>query len=121
MAVLDGRAVARKVRACVVLSVHERVDDVPVGPDRGELDSAELVLHPVRLRGAAGPALNGLAIRLLGTRDTQPDAVRTVAVSPGEAGDFAVFAQPARQDEPDVALLEDVRGAVADTGLGPRV
>src|SRR5262249_9021376 len=121
ISVLDRRAVARHVRAGVILAVHERVDDVSVGPDRGELDAAKLILDPVRLRDSAGAALNGLTVRLLGARDAQPDAVGAVAVAAGEPCDLAVFAEPAGQDEPDVSLLEDVRSAVADAGLRSRI
>ena len=48
-------------------------------------------------------------------------SLTAVAVQRREAADLAVAAQPARQHEADVALLEDVGGAVADAGLRARV
>ena len=121
VAVRRRRDVARQVRAGVLGAVHERVDDVAVGPDRGELDAAVVVVDPVRLGDAARAALHGRPVRLARARHLEGDVLRAVPVPRGEPRDLAVLAQPARDDDADVALLEHVAGAVADTGLRPRV
>jgi hypothetical protein len=49
------------------------------------------------------------------------DHARPVAVAGVVLRDLVVGRQRAGEDEPDAALLEDVRGAVAQAGLEPRV
>src|SRR5215831_2132067 len=117
LAVLDRRPVAGEVGARVVLAVHEGVDDVAVGRDRRELDSSVLVFGPVRLGDALRAALDRLPVGLGGARDAQRDALRGVAVTARELGDLAVGTKAAREHEPDLLLLEHVRGAVANSGL----
>jgi hypothetical protein len=58
-----------------------------------------------------------LPVRLGGVGHRQRNVLDAVAVRAREAGELAVAAQPARQDEADVLLLEDVRRPVADTRL----
>src|SRR5206468_5754517 len=99
LAVLDRRAVAGQERPRVVLSVHERVDDVAIGRDRGQLDAAVFVLGPVRLGDALRAALDRLAVGLTRARDQQRDVLRRIPVPAGELGDLAVYPQATRQDE----------------------
>src|SRR5919204_6192003 len=120
-AVLRRRAVAGEVRARVLAPVDEGVDDVAVRPDRGQLDPPEVVLDPVRLGDPAGAPLDGLSVRLGRARHLQPDVLGGVAVAAGVLRDLAVVPQAAGHDQPDVALLEHVRGAVAHAGLWPPV
>ena len=121
MPVLERRAIAGQIRAGVVLAIDEGVDDVAVGRDRGKLDAAELVLDPARLGDSAGSALDGGAIGVVGARHLQRDVAGAVAVTARELRHLAIGAQAARQDEADVALLDDVGGAVADARLRPRI
>src|SRR5213075_1362313 len=116
-----GRDEAGSEGAGVVAPVHERVHDLAVRRDYGELERAVLVFEPTRLGDAPGPALHRPPVRVGGTRDLQSDGAPAVTVAAGELRDLAVTAEPARQDEPDVPLLEHVRGAVTDAGLGTRV
>jgi hypothetical protein len=53
--------------------------------------------------------------------DGERDDLHAVAVGRVVAADLMVGRQRAGEDEPDAALLEHVRGAVADAGLQPRV
>ncbi len=119
--VLRERDVAGEVGPRVVGAVDEGVDVLAVGGDRGQLDAAVLVLLPARLGDARRAPLDGGAVRGGDVRDLQRDVLRRIAVPAGEPDDLAVAAQPAREHEPDLALLEHVRGSVADTRLGPGV
>src|SRR5688500_2829208 len=117
LAVFGRSAVAGEVRPRVLAAVDERVDRVAVGADRGELDAAELVLDPVRLGDPACAALDGRPVRVPRACDLERDDLRAVAVRTGEARDLAVRSEAARQDEADVALLDDVGRAVAHARL----
>ena len=108
-----------QVRAGVLRAIHERVDVVAVGRDRGELDSPLVVLHPVRLDDTACAALDGLAIGVGRIGDGERDVAHAVSLRRRPLADLAVRAQTAREDEADIALLEDVGGAVAHARLGP--
>src|SRR5712691_6413729 len=111
------RLVARQVEPGVVGAVHERVHRVAVGGDRRQLDPAELVLDPAGLDDAARAALHGLPVRLGRVRDGERDVLDAVAVAAGVVRDLVLLSQRAGDDETDVALLEHVRGAVADARL----
>src|SRR5918994_2566195 len=117
-AVLRERDVAGEVRPFVFGAVDEAVDVLTVGGDRGQLHPAVLVLHDMRLDNAARSASDGLVVGRSGVGHLQRDVLGRVAVLGGEADDRAVGAKPAREHEPDLTLLEHVRRAVADTGLG---
>src|SRR5215212_743642 len=117
LTVVGSRPIAGEVCAGVVVTVHERVDDVAVGADRRELDAAELVLDPLRLPHAARAALHRLAVRLGGARHAQRDDLRAVTMTARELCHLAVGAEAARDHEPDVALLKHVRRAIADARL----
>jgi len=97
------------------------VDVVAVRGDRRPLDPAEVVLGPVRLADSTGSTLNRLPIGVRRVGHCQRRVLHTVAVGTREAGDLAVRAETARQDEANVVLLEDVRGAVPNTGFRPCV
>ena len=79
----------------------------------------ELVLDPVRLADAARAALHRLAVGLARARHLQRDVPGAVPVPARELRHLAVDAQPARDHEADVALLEHVGGAVANAVSGP--
>jgi hypothetical protein len=112
------RLVAGQVGACVVLPVDEGVHRVAVGGDGRELDPAVLVLDPVRLGDAAGAALERLAVGVRRVGDLEGSVLDSVPVGVGVPGDFVVGAERAREDEADVALLEQVRGPVAEACFG---
>ena len=97
------------------------MDVVAVGRDRRELDAPRVVLDPVRLDDAARAALHGLAVRVRRIRDGERHVADAVALRLSPPADLAVSAEAAREDEADVALLEHVRGAVADARLGPGI
>ena len=111
-AVRRDRLEARQVRARVLGAIDERVDVVAVRRDRGELDAAMVVLDPVRLDDAASAALDRLPVRVRRVGDGERDVAHAVALRRRPLADLAVGTEAAREDEPDVALLEDVRGAV---------
>ena len=121
VAVRRDRDEAGQERAGVVGAIDERVDRVAVRRDRRALDLPELVLDGVRLGDAARAARNGLAIRLRRVGHGERDVLDAVAVLREVARDLVLLAQRARDDEADLALLEDVRGAVAHSRLRPRV
>src|SRR5207244_13445389 len=95
------------------------MDRLAVDPDGGALEPAVLVLDEARLDDAAGAALDGLPVRLGGVRDGERDVLDAVAVPADVPRDLVVLAERARDDEADVALLQHVRGPVADPRLGP--
>ncbi len=97
------------------------MDVLAVGRDRRKLDAAEVVLDPTRFGHAARTTLHGLPIGLSRVGNGQSGVLHAVAVRAGEARDLAVAAQAARQDETDVALLQQIGGPVADTCLGSGV
>ena len=113
--------VAGQERAAVVGTVHERVDGVAVGRDRGALDLAELVLVGLRLHDAASAARDRLAVGLRRVGHGQRDVADAVAVLRVVLRDLVLLAQRARDDEADVSLLEHVGSAVAHSRLGARV
>src|SRR5262249_45503175 len=111
----------REVRALVLGAVHERVDDVAVRRDRRQLDTTELVFGPVRLDDPARAALHRLSVRLARVGHAQRDVLQAVAVGAREVPDPRVAAEAAAHDDADLTLLEDVRCAIADAGLGAGV
>src|SRR5581483_8890382 len=113
--------VARQVRALVGMTVDERVHDIAVRRDGGELDGAELILDRLRLEHSARAALHRLPVGLLGVRHAQRDVLDAVAVHVREVADLVPAPQRARHDEANVVLLEDVARAVAHSRLGARV
>ena len=118
------RAVARRVagaEALVSAAVDERVQRLAVGRDLGEADRAALVGLLPRLADARGAALRGLAVGVLDVRHRQGDHLHAVAVGGLVGADLVARRQRAREHEPDAALLEHVRGAVAHAGLEARV
>ena len=121
VAVLRERDVAGQERAGVVGAVDEGVDRVAVRRDRRALDLPELVLVARRLHHAARAARDGLAVRLRRVGHGERDVADAVAVLREVPRDLVLLAQRARDDEADVALLEDVGGAVAHSRLRARV
>jgi len=95
-------------RPRVLLAVDERVDVLAVGSDRRALNTAEVILDPVRLDDSACASLHGLPVGLAGVRHRQRRVLHTVAVHAGEARDLTVALHSARQDETDVSLLDNV-------------
>ena len=97
------------------------MDGVAVGRDRGQLDDAVLVFDPRRLADCPGASLNRLSVGLRRVRDHERDVLHPVAVAGVVPGDLVILAERGREDKPDLALLEDIGGAVADAGLRPCV
>ena len=116
----DG-LVAGEEGAGVVGAVDEGVDGVAVGGDAGGGDAAVGVGEVGGLLDAAGAAAGGFEPGLAGVVDPEGDGVDTVAVLVDVAGDLGVGAEGGGEDEADLALLEDVAGAVALAGLGAGV
>ena len=112
-----ARLVAGEERAGVVLALDEGVQRLAVGGDRRHADGAVLVGLLPRLAHADRAALDGGAVGVGGVGDRQRDHL---APSPWAAWCWAISwsgRQRAGEDEPDAALLEDVRRAVAQAGL----
>jgi hypothetical protein len=116
----DG-LVAGEEGSRVVGTVDEGVDGVAVGGDAGGGDAAVGVGEFFRLLDAAGSPAGGFEPGLAGVVDPESDGADAVAVLVDVAGDVGVGAQGGGEDEADFALLEDVAGAVALTGLGAGV
>jgi hypothetical protein len=112
---------ARQERALVAVALDEQVQRVAVGGDRREPDLAVLVLDDVRRMHAARPVLDRVVVGGLGVGHAQRDLVHAVAVVGVVARDLVVTAECAGQDQPDAALLQNVRDAVAAACLEPRV
>ena len=117
---LRGRVVARleagHERAVVAAALHEQVDRLPVGGDRGELHAAVLVLDPVRRGHAAGAVRHGVRVGGRGVGDAQRDLVDAVAVTALVVADLVLARERARDHEPDASLL----AARARPGRGGR-
>ena len=118
--VRDG-VVAGEEGAGVAGAVDEGVDGVAVGGDAGGGDAAVVVGGVGGLLDAAGAAGGGLVPGLAGIVDPEGDGADAVAVLFDVAGDLVVGAEGGGEDEADLALLENVAGAVALAGLGAGV
>jgi hypothetical protein len=114
--VLDG-TVAGKEGAGVVGAVDEGVDGIAIGGDAGGGDAAVVVGMLCWLLDAAGSAAGGFEPCLAGVVDPEGYGADAVAVGVDVAGDVRVGAQGCGEDEPDLALLEDIRGAVTMASL----
>src|SRR6266851_1395745 len=118
--VLDG-AVTGEEGAGVVGAIDEGVDGVAVGGDAGGGDGAVVVGEGGGLLDTAGSAAGGLDPCLAGVVDPEGYGADAVAVGVDVAGDVGVGAKGCGKDEADLALLEDVGGAVTLAGLGAGV
>src|SRR5271163_4200553 len=96
------------------------MDSVTVSGDRGQLDPAEAVFDPVALMDAARAAHSGLPPGEPGVLDAEGDVADPVSVAVNVVGDAAVGAQGGGQNEANAALLQDIGGAVVQTGFRPR-
>ncbi len=74
-----------------------------------------------RLLHAARASLGGLSPCLLGIVHPQRDVANAVAVQADVLGDLVVRPQRGGEHKANLALLQDVRGAVALARLGARV
>ena len=117
----DRRLVARRIagqeRALVVGAVDEGVDGVAVGGDGRQAHRAVLVGEVVRRLDAARAAGRRLEVGVVDVRDAERDHLHAVAVLGDVRADLVAGNERAGQDDPDAALLEDVRRAVAHAGL----
>jgi hypothetical protein len=112
---------SRQERAVVSVALNEGVDHVPIGGNAGQLGAAVLVLDPARAVMCPRTARDRLLVGAAGIRHAEGDGAHAVAVPAMEAADGAVTPQRAGHDEPDPALLEDVRDPVAGAGLQSRI
>jgi len=109
--------VAGKERAIIVATVDEGVDGVSVGGDAGSGDATVVVGGLGGLLDVACAASGGLEPGLAGIIDPEGDGTDAVAVGVDVAGDVGVGPECGGEDEADLALLEDVGGAIALAGL----
>ena len=118
-----GRLVARleagQEGPVVAVPLHEQVERVAVGGDRGELDAPVLVLDPVRGVHAAGAVRDRVPVGGRGVGDAEGDLVHAVAVAAVVVADLVVARERAGDHQADASLLEHVRDAVAAAGLEP--
>ena len=112
-----GRAIAGKERALVVRPVDEGVDRVTVGGDRRPANHAVLVLDVVGLLDRACAAFRGALPRPVDVLDVKRDVPDAVPVPLDVVRDRTVRAERRGQDQPDLPLLEHVRGAVSEPRL----
>jgi hypothetical protein len=116
-----GRRVARRVAgqegALVVGAVDERVQRVAVRLDARQAHRAVLVGEVVRLLDALGAASRRLAVGVVDVGDAERDHLHAVAVLGDVGADLVAGDERAGQDDPDAALLEDVRSPVTHAGL----
>ena len=104
-------------RTVVAGAVDEGMEGVTVSLDRRHPDRPVLVADPVR-RGDATSVTGGrLGIGVVDVGDRERDRPDTVAVTGMMGGDLGAGAETAGQDEPDPALLENVRYTVSEPGL----
>ena len=102
----------------VVVAIDERVDDVAVGPHgRFAQDAVLAAVDLGRLEHGHGAARGRLAPGRLDVVHRERDVLHAVAVMVHVLGDLAVGRQWRGEHEPDVVLLDHVRGAVADLRL----
>jgi hypothetical protein len=111
-------AVARGEHAGVRAAIHERVERLAVGPDRGPAQDAVLATVELgRFERGCRAAGRGLAPRRFDVVDREGDVVDPVAVLADVLGDLPVGRERRGEHEPDVVLDQDVAGAIADLRL----
>ena len=115
------RHIAGEERPPVPRAVDEPVQRVAVGGDLGNPGLARAVAD--RVRGGHSARATGcrLVVGAVDVGHRQRDHLDAVAVASVIAGDRRVGAQRPREDEPDPALLQDVRDTVARAGLKSQV
>ena len=92
-----------------------------VGGDGGVAHGAVVVVVVGRRAQAGRAAAQGVVVGDVDVVDQEADVADAVAVAAHVLGDGRVGAERAGDEEADVALLEQVRLAVAPAGLGPGV
>ena len=108
---------ARQERSLVAAALDERVQRLAVGGDRRHPDRAVLVALLPWLADALGSVLHRVGVGVRGVGNRECDHLDAVTVLGDMAGDLARPEQWGGEDEPDPALLDHVRGPVADAGL----
>ena len=100
----------------VAVALDEGVQDLAVGPDGGGLDRAQVVAAPSRgWRSGAAPRRRSLREDVGGVVHLEGDVPDAVAVQRQPDVQGVVVAQGRGQDQPDVALPQDVGGPVGGT------
>ena len=84
------------------------------------LDRPVLVVDALRLDDAARAARHRLTVRLGRVGNGERDVAHAVTVAGVVLRDLVILAERRGEDETDVALLEHVGRAIADTGLRDR-
>jgi len=108
-------------RPAVVLVGQERVQRVPVGVDGGVTHGPVIIGEVARLDGRGGAAADGLFERPVGILDVEGNVPHTVAMALHVFGRRVLGRQRGGQDEPDLALGEQVGRLIAEAGLEARV
>src|SRR5579871_2094649 len=119
----DG-AISRQEWAIVVAAFDEAVNGLAVGVDGSALDLAMLIFGDGRLHCALCATRQRIVIRLLRVRHFQCDIFCAVAVQQRMLRNGTLRAEAAAQHEANLALLDDIAGAVAQArlqaGIGDR-
>jgi hypothetical protein len=115
------RAESGKERALVVPALHQRMDRLAVGTDGSDHDLAGVIANDPRLLLRNCSALDGGGIRV--ARIVHPECIvlHAIAVLVNVLRDRRLRTQCRRQNEPDLALLEEITRPVSHAGLGPTV
>jgi hypothetical protein len=116
--VFGNGLIAGEESSGVVGAFYEGVDGIAIGGDAGGGDAAVGVFEVGGSLDAPGSAAGGGEPGLTGVIDPEGDGADAVAVGVDVGGDVGVGAEGGGEDEAYLALLEDVAGAVALTGLG---
>ncbi len=116
----DGH-VARAVVTRVVAAIDEGVLGLAVGADRSEAEGAVLVGEFVRFAHRRGTAGDRSLVRGGGIVDDEGEVLGAISVLANMGPDGRIGGEPGGDDQPDVALLEQVRGDVVAARFGAGV
>src|SRR6185437_6999604 len=113
--------VAWEKDARVVLALDKAVERLTIGIDGGALHLTIVVLRHGRLNGATRATSQRLLIRLLGIGHRECNILDAIAVQQDMLRNRAFRLQSCRQHKANLALLQDITGAVAHPGLQARI
>lgn len=112
---------ARHEDPVVIFSFDKGVDGVPVGEDGSGADDAVFIFEGLERVSRACAALEGGGVGLFSIVDPKGEYFYAIAVEVDVSGDVMIGAERGAEDKTNFILLEDIGGAVADTGLGSGV
>src|SRR3972149_4148044 len=111
------RLLARRKSPVVVVPLDESVNRIAISPNRRTLDGPVLVLQNLRRLDTLRPAFHRLLESPLRILHPHSNIRHAIPVGDHEAGDGMVRHEGRGDQEPHIALLEQVRGLVPDPRL----